>query len=80
MKKILIATAVTLMCSSAFAQTTTGPGNQTDMSKPGTSNSMDKDSMNKGTTGTSDTGTSKDSGMKKDSMSNDSMKKNEMKK
>jgi uncharacterized protein YdeI (BOF family) len=54
MKKLLIATAVTLMCSSAFAQTT-GPAGQTDnMTKPGMSDSstsqsgMKKDSMDKG--------------------------------
>jgi pentapeptide MXKDX repeat protein len=59
MKKILIATAaLTLMCSSAFAQTSTGPGAQGDnMTKPGMAKgtmekgSMDKGSMNKGTTG-----------------------------
>jgi len=51
MKKILIATAVTLMCGSAFAQTNTGPAAQSDnMQKPGMNN-MDKGSMNKGTTG-----------------------------
>jgi hypothetical protein len=51
MKKILIATALTLMCSSAFAQGTTGPAAQSDsMTKPGMNN-MDKGSMQKGTTG-----------------------------
>ena len=40
MKKILIATAMTLMCSSAFAQTGTGPAPQGDnMNKPGMTNS-----------------------------------------
>jgi pentapeptide MXKDX repeat protein len=50
MKKILIAGALTLMCSSAFAQTTTGPANQGDtMNKPGMTNgTMDKGSMDKG--------------------------------
>jgi len=47
MKKILIAGAVTLMCSSASAQTT-GPAPQGDnMNKPGMTNgTMDKGSMN----------------------------------
>ena len=50
MKKILIAGALTLMCSSAFAQSTTGPANQGDtMNKPGMTNgTMDKGSMNNG--------------------------------
>jgi hypothetical protein len=50
MKKILIAGALTLMCSSAFAQTTTGPANQGDtMNKPGMTNgTMDKGTMDKG--------------------------------
>lgn len=50
MKKILIAGALTLMCSSAFAQTTTGPANQGDtMNKPGMTNgTMDKGSMGNG--------------------------------
>src|ERR1700742_188513 len=51
MKKFLIATtALTLMCGSAFAQTSTGPGAQGDnMTKPGMTNgSMDKGSMDKG--------------------------------
>ncbi len=50
MKKILIAGVLTLMCSSAFAQTTTGPANQGDtMNKPGMTNgTMDKGSMDKG--------------------------------
>jgi pentapeptide MXKDX repeat protein len=60
MKKILIATAaLTLMCGSAFAQST-GPGAQGDnMNKPGMNNgsmqkgSMEKGSMTKGTTGMS---------------------------
>ncbi len=50
MKTILIAGALTLMCSSAFAQTTTGPASQGDtMNKPGMTNgTMDKGSMDKG--------------------------------
>ncbi len=56
MKKILVATALTLVCSSAFAQGTTGPAAQSDnMNKPGMNNmdkgSMNKGSMNEGTTG-----------------------------
>ena len=39
MKKILIATALTLMCGSAFAQGSTGPAAQQDnMTKPGMTN------------------------------------------
>jgi pentapeptide MXKDX repeat protein len=79
MKKIFIATAaLTLMCGSAFAQSTTTP--QDNMGKPSTTNgymekgSMDKGSMNKGTTGM------KNDGMKKDGMSTDSMSKDGMKK
>jgi pentapeptide MXKDX repeat protein len=75
MKKILIATAaLTLMCGSAFAQST-GPAPQGDnMTKSGMPNgSMDKgSSMDKGTT----TGMNND-GMKKDGMSNDGMKSKE---
>jgi pentapeptide MXKDX repeat protein len=84
MKKILIATAaLTLMCGSAFAQSTT---QQDNMNKPGMTNgsmdkggAMDKGSMNKGTTGTSmkKDGMS-DSSMSKDGMKNDSMNKGGM--
>jgi pentapeptide MXKDX repeat protein len=89
MKKLLIATAVTLMCGSAFAQTSTGPGNQnTDMNKPGMTNSGSgmNNGMNSGTTGSSmqKEGMSKEgmskSGMKNDSMSKDGMKKDGMSK
>jgi hypothetical protein len=91
MKTILIATgALTLMCGSAFAQTSTGPGAQGDnVTKPGITNdstSMKKEgSMNNGTTGMGNEGMKKDgmssSGMKKDmskdgSPSDDTMKKN----
>ena len=73
MKKVLIATAaLTLMCGSAFAQTSTGPGAQSDnMTKPGMTNgsTMEKGSMNKGTTGMNN------DGMKKEGMANDGMKK-----
>jgi pentapeptide MXKDX repeat protein len=78
MKKILIATAaLTLMCGSAFAQST-GPAAQGDnMTKPGMPNgSMDKgSSMDKGTTAGT-TGMNND-GLKKDSMSNEGMKSKE---
>jgi pentapeptide MXKDX repeat protein len=65
MRKIILATALTLMCSSAFAQGT-GPAAQSDtMTKPGmTSSRTDKGSMSNTTTGSS---MSKD-GMKKDGM------------
>ena len=82
MRKIILATALTLMCSSAFAQTSTGPAPQGDnMTKPGMSNdtmdkgSMDKGSMNNGSMNNT-TGMGKDKdGMKKDSMHKDGMKK-----
>ena len=85
MKKILIATAVTLMCSSAFAQGT-GPAPQSDnMTKPGMTNgtmdkgSMDKGSMDKGsmsgTTGMSRDNMKKD--MSKDGSPNANTKKND---
>ncbi len=81
MKKILIATAVTLMCSSAFAQGT-GPTPQTDnMTKPGMTNgtttngtttngTMDNGSMDKGSMGSMNTTT----GMGKDNMKKDMSK------
>jgi len=71
MKKIFIATtALSLMCGSAFAQST-GPAAQGDnMTKPGMTNgSMEKGSMDKGTTGMNN------DGMKKDGMSGGAMKK-----
>jgi pentapeptide MXKDX repeat protein len=69
MKKILIAAAVTLMCGSAFAQTTTGPAAQTDTSnKPGMSAPTNPGaSTSKSTTGMNKNGMSKDN-MKKDNM------------
>ena len=89
MKKILIAAAVTLMCGSAFAQTSTGPAPQGDnMNKPGMTNSGSgmTNSTSSGTTGSgmqkegmSKNGMSKD-GMSKDGMKNDSMSKDGMKK
>jgi pentapeptide MXKDX repeat protein len=85
MKKILIATALTLMCSSAFAQTSTGPGNQGDsMNKPGMTNNSNSGMSNSGTSNSGTTGSSmsKDSkdSMHKDGMKNDSMSKDGMKK
>ena len=66
MRKIILATALTLMCGSAFAQGTTGPAAQGDnMTKPGMTNS-DKGSMSNTTTGSS---MSKE-GMSKNGMSN----------
>lgn len=53
MKKLIAVTAFTLMCGSAFAQTTGAPAAaQNDMNKPGMNN-PDRGSMNQGTTGTS---------------------------
>jgi pentapeptide MXKDX repeat protein len=74
MKKILIATAVTLMCSSALAQT--GPAAQGDnMTKPGTmeKNSMDKGSMDRGSMdkGSMSNTTGMDKGNPKKEMSKD---------
>ena len=77
MKKILIATAaLTLMCGSAFAQTSTGPGAQGDnMTKPGmTNNSTDKSSMEKGSMEKGATTGMSNDGMKKDGMSKDTSK------
>jgi pentapeptide MXKDX repeat protein len=67
MRKIILATALTLMCGSAFAQSSTGPAAQGDnMTKPGTANSStDKGSMSN-TTGSS---------MSKEGMSKDDMNK-----
>jgi hypothetical protein len=67
MRRIILATALTLMCGSAFAQGTTGPAAQGDnMNKPGMTNSTTTTtggSMGNNTTGS---GMSKD--MKKDGM------------
>jgi pentapeptide MXKDX repeat protein len=75
MKKILIATALTFMCGSAFAQGTGPAAQQDNMTKPGMANgstdsSMDKGSMSSGST----TGMNND-GMKKDGMAGGGMKK-----
>jgi pentapeptide MXKDX repeat protein len=52
MRKIIFATALTLMCGSAFAQSTGAPAAaQNDMNKPGMNNNMDKGAMDKGTMG-----------------------------
>lgn len=66
MKKLIAVTALTLMCGSAFAQTT-GPAPQTDTPhKPGMNNqTMDKGSMSKDTTGMNKGNMSRD-GMQKD--------------
>lgn len=67
MKKLIIATAALgLMCSSAFAQNSTGPAPQSDnMQKPGMNN-MDKGSMSKETTGMNKEGMAKGGMMKPD--------------
>jgi pentapeptide MXKDX repeat protein len=71
MRKIAIATAMTLMCSTAFAQGT-GPAPQTDtMNKPGMSNgTMDNGSMGKDTKGSMNNTT----GMNKNNMKKDMSK------
>lgn len=82
MRKIAIATVMTLMCSTAFAQGT-GPAPQTDtMNKPGMPNgTMDNGSMNKGTKGSMNntTGMNKKMNMSKDG-SPSAMKKDGMSK
>jgi len=67
MRRIAIATVMTLMCSTAFAQGT-GPAPQTDtMNKPGMPNgTMDNGSMNKGTKGSMNNTTGMNKKMKKD--------------
>ena|ERR1700761_8319463 len=68
MKKTAIATALTMMCGSAFAQTNTSPAAQTDTSnKPGMSAPT--------AVGGSTTSGMNNDGMKKGTMSNDSMSK-----
>jgi pentapeptide MXKDX repeat protein len=80
MKKILIATAMTLMCTAAFAQNSTGPAPQSDnMDKPGMSDGMKNSGTKSGTTGMSQDGTAKKD-MKKGSTSTDTMKKDSMSK
>lgn len=80
MKKILMATAMTLMCTAAFAQNGTGPSPQSDnMDKPGMSNGMKNSGAKSGTTGMSQDGTTK-KGTKTGSTSNDTMKNDSMSK
>ena len=80
MRRIAIATVMTLMCSTAFAQGT-GPAPQTDtMNKPGMPNgTMDNGSMNKGTKGSMNNTTGMNKKMKKDG-SPSAMKKDGMSK
>ena len=81
-RTIAIATALTLMCGSAFAQSTTGPANQGDTAtKPGMSNGMDNSSggMTKPST-SSTTGMSNDGSMSKDGMAKKDMSKDKMQK
>jgi hypothetical protein len=68
MKKLIAFTAFSLMCGSAFAQSTGAPANaqSNDMNKPGMNNmdkgsmnNMEKGSMNNSTTGMSNDSTSK---------------------
>jgi pentapeptide MXKDX repeat protein len=68
MRKIMIAATLSLMCGSAFAQSSTGPAPQSDnMNKPGMTNTTtDKGSMEKGTMNNT-------TGMSKDGMKNDNM-------
>jgi hypothetical protein len=75
MMKILMATAMTLMCGAAFAQNGTGPSPQSD-NVDGMTDGMKKSGMDNGmkseTTAMSQDGASKQ--VKKGSMSNDTMK------
>lgn len=72
MRKIAIATVMTLMCSTAFAQGT-GPAPQTDtMNKPGmSSGTMDNGSMGKGSKGSMNKTTGMNKGKMKKDMSKD---------
>jgi pentapeptide MXKDX repeat protein len=66
MRRIILATALTLICGSAFAQGSTGPANQGDnMNKPGMANPITTSGSMKNTTG---------SNMSKDGISKDGMK------
>jgi pentapeptide MXKDX repeat protein len=68
MRRIILATALSLMCGSAFAQGSTGPSPQSDnMPKPGMANSGKNGGAMKSDT-TTGSGMSKD-GMAKDGMS-----------
>jgi hypothetical protein len=54
MRKIVLATTLTLMCGSAFAQGSTGPAPQGDnVQKPGLTNSGQTNGSMKNTTGSS---------------------------
>src|SRR3954464_7331593 len=65
MRRIILATTLTLMCGSAFAQGATGPAAQGDnMNKPGMSNST----TNGGSMGNTTTGSGMSKDMKKDGM------------
>jgi pentapeptide MXKDX repeat protein len=75
MKKILIATALTLMCGSAFAQSTGPAAQQDNMTKPGMTNGSTDSSMNKGSMSDGSTTGMSNEGMKKDGMASDGMKK-----
>jgi pentapeptide MXKDX repeat protein len=78
MKKFLIAAAMTLMCSSAFAQNSTGPAPQSDnMQKNG---SMDNGTMKNGSMGsTSGMNNGMNNGMSKEKMpKTGGMKKDDM--
>jgi pentapeptide MXKDX repeat protein len=75
MKKILIATAMTLMCSSAFAQGTGPAAQQDNMTKPGMTNGSTDSSMNKGSMSNGSTTGMSNEGMKKDGIESGGMKK-----
>jgi hypothetical protein len=65
MRRIILATALTLMCGSAFAQDATGPAAQGDnTNKPGMTNST----TNSGSMGNNTTGSGMSKDMKKDGM------------
>ena len=71
MKKLIAVTAMTLMCGSAFAQTTGAPAAaQNDMNKPGMTNT-DKGPMNNSTMDKSTSGMSSDKNNPKKEMSKD---------
>jgi pentapeptide MXKDX repeat protein len=74
-KRILIATAMTLMCSSAFAQGTGPAAQQDNMTKPGMTNGSTDSSMNKGSMDNGNTTGMSNDGMKKEGMNSGGMKK-----
>lgn len=68
MRRIILTTALTLMCGSAFAQGTTGPaGQQDNMNKPGMTNNSTTTTTG-GSMGNSTTGSGMSKDMKKDGM------------